>query len=145
MDTYEQEIINILDSIKKTEYNDIKERQEKKKNIIDAVFERYRFYKKNIENKKIIENELEAYELVDDISILKKGDNIRCLNLRYFYDIKLMGQYYIVNIDYENGGNIIMKNGEYVKTIKNNKHIMFRKLKNDLLVKSKLINIVEGL
>ena len=145
MDPYEQEILHILDSIKKTEYNDIKERQEKKKNIIDAVFERYRFYKKNIENKKIIENELEAYELVDDISILKKGDNIRCLNLRYFYDIKLMGQYYIVNIDYENGGNIIMKNGEYVKTIKNNKHIMFRKLKNDLLVKSKLINIVEGL
>ena len=110
---------------------------------LDAVFEKYRFYEKNNENKKIFGKELEEYELIDDINILKRGDSIRCLNLRYFYDIKLMAQYYIINIDFKDGGNIVMKNGEYIKTIKNNKHVMFRKLKNDMLVKSKLINIVE--
>ena len=31
MDPYEQEILHILDSIKKIEYDDIKDRQEKKK------------------------------------------------------------------------------------------------------------------
>ena len=141
---YEKEILEILDNIKKTDYDYLKNKQLRKYIFLDQIFDKFRHYKKNKENKEVIKDLIKNYELIEDINELKKGDHVRQLNLRYFYDIRLMAPYYVLNVDTQEGGKIVLKNKIYTKTIKNTS-ILFRLLKKDSLVKTKLIEIVENL
>ena len=134
------EIDNILNNIKHTDYEleSLEDIDEIRELAIDKVFSSYMVYEKNHENKIRAREQLKHYKFID-ISDLKKGDYVRYFNLTQFFDLKLTMGGTIMDLDFEDTGDVLVFSPYGVKRIKPN--IFFQKIKTDDLLKMKLIQI----
>ena len=139
---YEKEIEDILNNISHTEYKSLKSIEEIRNEKIYSLYHKFMKYEKNIKNIEYTFNELSKYEYVDDIHTLKIGNVIRFINKTNFFDMQLYNSCVILKIDYKPKGNIVCKQGNYIKTIRNN-HAIFRLIPEETLIKMKLLEMVE--
>jgi len=108
---------------------------------IDKVFSSYMVYEKNHQNKINAQKELKNYRFVD-ISDLNEGDYVRYFNLTSFYDLKLASGGTIVDINFEDTGDLIIFSPFGIRRIKPN--IFFKKIKTHELLKLKLLQIANS-
>ena len=134
----EDEIENIFNTIKESEYDSLDDIEEIRKLAIDKVFDNFMRYEKNIENKNNAKKILEDYEFID-VEDLKKGDFIRYFNLRRFYDLKLVIGGTILDPNINDTGEFLILAPYGIKRIKPN--IFFRQIKSDDMIKMKLIQL----
>jgi hypothetical protein len=123
--------------------NKLLSREEIQEEIKESVINVYREFLEFENNKTNIYETLEKlnnYTFVKNIIDLEKGDYIRFLNTKHFYDIKLNVGGFIENID-KNLLSII-NNNKYYK-IKFNNNTIYKKLKEEDLVKLEIIDILE--
>jgi hypothetical protein len=138
----ENEIDKILSNIGENEdLESLDDIEEIRKLAIDKVFNSYMVYEKNIENKKNAEDELKNYRFVD-VADLKCGDFVRYFNLTKFYDLKLVMGGTIMDLNYQDSGDILMFAPYGVKRIKQN--IFFQKIKTDEMIKMRLLQIAKN-
>lgn len=138
----ENEIDKILSNINENEdLESLDDIEEIRQLAIDKVFNSYMVYEKNIENKKIAEEELKNYRFVD-VEDLKCGDFVRYFNLTKFYDLKLVMGGTIMDLNYQDSGDILMFAPYGVKRIKQN--IFFQKIKTDDMIKMRLLQIAKN-
>ena len=138
----ENEIDKILSNIGENEdLESLDDIEEIRQLAIDKVFNSYMVYEKNIQNKKIAEEELKNYRFVD-VSDLKCGDFVRYFNLTKFYDLKLVMGGTIMDLNYQDSGDILMFAPYGVKRIKHN--IFFQKIKTDEMIKMRLLQIAKN-
>ena len=139
---YENEIENILNSITPTEYTSLKKIEKIRFNKINEIYHKFMKYDKNKQNYENTLKSLVNYEYIDNINELKSGDIIRFINKTNFFDLQLYNSSVILKIDYAPKGYIICKQGNYTKMIKNT-HIIFRLIPEEILIKIKLLEMVE--
>ena len=138
----EEEIEKILSNIKDNDdLESLDDIEEIRQLAIDKVFSSYMVYEKNIENKKRAEEELKNYKFID-INDLKKGDFVKYFNLTCFYDLKLVMGGTIMDLNYQDSGDILLFAPYGIKRIKPN--IFFQKIKTDDLIKMKLLQIAKN-
>jgi hypothetical protein len=138
----ENEIDKILSNIGENEdLESLDDIEEIRKLAIDKVFNSYMVYEKNIENKKNAEDELKNYRFVD-VADLKCGDFVRYFNLTKFYDLKLVMGGTIMDLNYQDSGDILMFAPYGVKRIKQN--IFFQKIKTDEMIRMRLLQIAKN-
>ena len=138
----ENEIDKILSNIGENEdLESLDDIEEIRKLAIDKVFNSYMVYEKNIENKKNAEDELKNYRFVD-VADLKCGDFVRYFNLTKFYDLKLVMGGTIMDLNYQDSGDILMCAPYGVKRIKQN--IFFQKIKTDEMIRMRLLQIAKN-
>tara|TARA_B110001469_G_C9628269_1_gene313860 strand:- start:29 stop:445 length:417 start_codon:yes stop_codon:yes gene_type:complete len=135
---YEDEINNILSSIKPHEYKPLNLIKERRDYIINHIFSNFMKYENNEINLKEALEILEEYEYIEDNNTIEKGDNVRYFNMTAFYDLKLTNNVKILNIT----DLFIVGNGMYINTIKQNNHF-FKKIHKDTLVKMKLMELIQ--
>ena len=138
----DDEIHNILNSIKESDLKKLDDIEEIRKIAIDKVFGTYMKYPNNKENKQIAIKELENYEYVD-IDDLKKGDYVRYFNLRFFINLRLVIGGTIIDNNFNNTEDVIIMTRYGIKKIKPN--LFFRRIPSEDIVKMKLIQITEHL
>ena len=134
----EEEIENIFNNIKESEYDSLDDIEEIRQLAIDKVFGNFMRYDKNIENKKKAEQILEDYEFID-IDDIKKGDFVRYFNMRSFYDLKLVIGGTVLDPNINDTGEILILAPYGIKRIKPN--IFFKQIKSDDIIKMKLIQL----
>ena len=137
---YDDEIDKIINSIEKKEYKSFKEIEYNKIIVIDSIYSNYLNYAINKKNKKEALKELEDYEYVE-LEDLNKGDYIRYFDLRAFYNLKLVNGGKIIDLNIDNEDSLLIRRGVYSISIKPN--LFFRKIPDDILVKMKLIQMIE--
>ena len=123
--------------------NKLLSREEIQEKVKDSVINIYREFLEFENNKTNIYETLEKlnnYKCVKKIIDLNKGDYIRFLNTKHFYDIKLNIGGFIENI--ENNLLSIINNNKYYK-IKFNNNSIYKKLTEEDLVKLEIIDILE--
>ena len=135
----DQEIQNILNNVTETEYKSFKEIEEIREMVIEKIFADFMNYEINKENKEIIREQLKEYEVVS-MEEIKNGDYLKYLNLRAFYNIKLVDAGIVLKIC-DNGNVLVKKQGRF-NSIKPT--FFFKKINKDTLVKMKLLDIVNS-
>jgi hypothetical protein len=140
----EDEIHKILSNIKYNEvdYESLSEIEELRSMAIDKVFSSYMVYEANIEKKATAIEELAGYKFVD-IDDLKVGEYVRYFNLRNFFDLKLCRGGNVLDIDFENSGDILLCAPNGLKRIKPN--IFFTRIKAEELIRMKLLQIAHSI
>ena len=133
----ENEIQKILDNITPTEYKSFNEIEQKKLMIIDNIYSRFMYYDINKSNKEEVIKQLKGYECIN-IDELKKGNYIKYLNLKIFYNLKLSTGGIVLEI--LDNKNVFVRNGNRFNNI--NSNFFFRKFSEDALVKMKLLDII---
>jgi len=135
---YEEEINNILASIKPNEYKPLNIIKERTEYIINHIFSNFMKYENNKENLKEALEILDEYEYIEDNNTIEKGYSVRYFNIKAFYDLKLTNNVKILNIT-----NVFtIGNGMYINTIKKNNYF-FKKINKDTLVKMKLMELIQ--
>ena len=114
-------------------------REEIKYKVVD-IYGEFIDFEPNKENVYETLEKLEQYRYCEDISDLKKGDYIRFLNIKHFYDIKLNKGGFIENI---NGKLINIVSGNKFYKIKFDNNTIFVKLTDEDLLKLELLEILE--
>jgi hypothetical protein len=133
----ENEIQKILDNITPTEYKSLKEIEEIRDMVVDKIYSEFMHYEINKTNKEEAKQQLEGYECVE-IEELKKGNYIKYFDMKIFYNLKLITGGTVVEV-FDNG-NVFVRKGNRFNTLKPN--FFFRKVKEDALVKMKLLDII---
>ena len=135
----EDEIQKILNNVTETEYKSFKEIEELREMLIEKIFSEFMRYEINKENKEIVKHQLRDHEVVT-MEEIKNGDYLKYLNLRAFYNIKLVDAGVVLKIC-DNGNVFVKKQGRF-NTIKPT--FFFKKINKDTLVKMKLLDIVNS-
>lgn len=117
-----------------------KEIQEEIKISVVDVYRDFIDFEVNKTNIYETLEKLEDYKYIKNIKELDKGDYIRFLNTKHFYDIKLNLGGFIENIE-KNLISIVNKNKYYKIKFKNN--TIFKKFTEEDLVKLEIIDILE--
>jgi len=138
---YENEINEILLSIKPNEYEPLNIIKERRDSIVLSLFQKFIKYQNNETNLKESLEILEEYEYIEDITELKKGDTIRYFNIKAFYDLKLCNNVTIIDTS-KNSEKFVVRNGMYINTIKKNNYF-FKKIPKNTLVKMKLMELIQ--
>jgi len=138
----DDEILQILDSIKLKDIKTMKEIEVKNNEVVDIVYENFMKYRNNKRNKEETKNKLKdkGYEYIDNIEDLENFDPISLLNLNEFFDLKLSFSGYFIS---RKENKILLKT--YNKSywhIDINKHILFRKIRAKNKVKMLLIDTI---
>ena len=131
------EINTILNNISQPDYTSFLEIENNKINIINQIFSRYLNYPDNIHNKELAIKHLEDYEYVP-IEQLNKNDFVKYLNIRAFYNIKLINGGKIIEILDDN--KILVSKQNKINVLKQKYY--FRKINKDTLVKIKLLQLI---
>ena len=113
---------------------------EKKKQVVD-IYGKFIDFETNKYNIYQTLDKLQNYKYCN-IQDLNKGNYIRYLNDKYFYDIKLNLGGFIENINYKKGLITIVNKNKYYK-MKFSENIIFVKLTEDDLLKLNIIEILE--
>tara|TARA_B100000963_G_C22464050_1_gene597054 strand:- start:222 stop:644 length:423 start_codon:yes stop_codon:yes gene_type:complete len=129
--------------LKNRRENKLLSKEEITNEIQTAVYQVYRDVINYESNKLNLQNtleKLENYKYCKKISDLRKGDYIRYLNSKYFYDIKLNLGGFIEDIQ----GNLInvLVNNKFYK-IRYDKNEIFIRLKDEDLLKLEIIELLE--
>lgn len=133
----------ILKNRKGNQGNKLLSRGEIQEEVKESVIDVYREYIEFENNKTNIYETLEKlnnYKFVKRVVDLEKGDYVRFLNTKHFYDIKLNVGGFIENID--NNLLSIINNNKYYK-IKFNNNTIYKKFTEEDLVKLEIIDILE--
>lgn len=124
-------IKELLEDVKYNKLKTIKEIENEKEIILDNLYDKYNFYDANIQNKKETNQLLQEYKYVDTDD-LYKGDYIRFINDKYFYNIQLSKGGFITQIS----NNIIeIVNNNLYNKIKKNEYIIFKKISKEENIK----------
>lgn len=129
--------------LKNRQENKLFSKKEIQEEIKISVVDVYRdFIEFEVNKTNIYETleKLEDYKYIKSIKELDKGDYIRFLNTKHFYDIKLNLGGFIENIE-KNLISIVNKNKYYKIKFKNN--TIFKKFTEEDLVKLEIIDILE--
>ena len=121
--------------LSKVEIEDVK-----KKQVVD-IYGKFIDFETNKYNIYQTLDKLQNYKYCN-IQDLNKGNYIRYLNDKYFYDIKLNLGGFIENINYKKGLITIVNKNKYYK-MKFSENIIFVKLTEDDLLKLNIIEILE--
>ena len=140
---FEDEINKILDNIEHSSYGSFDELETKRIKAINSIYERFMHYEKNIENKEAALEELEQYQYLY-IDEIQPGDFVRYFNTKIFYNLKLCLGGTVINTNYENKGNVLIKS-PVNKYILCKAKIYFKRIKKDDLVKMRLMDMVNNL
>ena len=134
----EDEIIKLLESTKNQYIPSLDEINNENLEVINNAFQNYLNYKQNVENKKESIEKIDGYHLISfkDIS---KGDVIKYINFKYFYDVNL------------SCGGIVFKKTDRYLVIKilsgflniKSDNIFFRKFTPEELAKIKIMEIAK--
>lgn len=140
---FEEEINKILDNIQHSTYGSYQELEDQRNTALDKIFERYMHYEKNIQNKEEAIEELENYQYlyIDDI---QPGDFVKYFNTKIFYNMKLCLGGTVINKNYENKGLVLIKSPVKKYSVVKSK-MFFKKLKQDDLVKMRLMDMVNNI
>jgi hypothetical protein len=134
----EKEIDNILDNINYTEYLTLTEIESKNEEIIDHTLNRFSHYDTNMGKRDMFLKELKGYQYINADKI-KKGNIIKYLDLRIFYDIAMLNGYVAAATKKA----IIIFDNIYTRRLKKNHNVFFKKITNEDLVKIKLIELIK--
>jgi len=134
---YEEEINDILNSIKPNEFKPLNIVKDIRENVVESIFSKFMNYEINKQNLEDSLNILENYEYIEDNDDIKIGDKLRYFNTSMFYDLKLTKMVYVININ----DRFIIRNGQYINNIQKNKHF-FKYIPKDDLVKMKLLELI---
>jgi hypothetical protein len=135
----DNEIQNILNDITPTEYKSLKEIEDIRNMVINKIYDEFTNYEINKSNKEEAIEQLKSYECVE-IDELKKGNYIKYFNMKIFYNLKLITGGSVIEV-FDNG-NVFVRKGNKFNTLKPN--FFFRKINDDLLVKMKLLDIINN-
>lgn len=129
--------------LKNRRENKLQSKEEITNDIQVVVYQVYRDVINYESNKINLQNTLEKlqnYKYCKEILDLKKGDYIRYLNSKYFYDIKLNLGGFVENIQ----GNLInvLVNNKFYK-IRYDKNEIFIRLKDEDLLKLEIVELLE--
>ena len=129
--------------LKNRRENKLQSKEEITNDIQVVVYQVYRDVINYESNKINLQNTLEKlqnYKYCKEILVLKKGDYIRYLNSKYFYDIKLNLGGFVENIQ----GNLInvLVNNKFYK-IRYDKNEIFIRLKDEDLLKLEIVELLE--
>ena len=100
-------------------------------------------YEPNIQNKEEAMEELDEYQYLY-INEIQPGDFVRYFNTKIFYNLKLCLGGTVINTNYENKGNVLIKS-PINKYILCKSKMYFKKIKKDDLVKMRLMDMVNEL
>jgi|TARA_B110000261_G_C12893961_1_gene281597 hypothetical protein len=115
--------------------------EEKKMKVVD-IYGEFIDFETNKENVYQTLDKLQNYRYCKTIKDIDKGNYIRYLNAKYFYDIKLNPGGFIENIDYKKKLVTLVNKNKYYK-IKFIDNIIFVKLTEEDLLKLNIIEILE--
>ena len=138
MDT---ELVKLI--LKNRNENKLKSKEELQEEIkykVVDIYGEFIDFEPNKENVYETLEKLEKYRYCENVSELKKGDYIRFLNTKHFYDIKLNKGGFIENI---NGNLINIVSGNKFYRIKFDNNTIFIKLTDEDLLKLELLEILE--
>ena len=133
----ENEIQKILDNITPTEYKSLKEIEDIRSMVVERIYSEFMNYEINKTNKEEAKQQLKGYECVE-IDELKKGNYIKYFDMKIFYNLKLITGGTVVEV-FDNGS-VFVRKGNKFNTLRPN--FFFRKVKEDALVKMKLLDII---
>lgn len=115
--------------------------EEKKMRVVD-IYGEFIDFETNKENVYQTLDKLQNYRYCKNIKDLDKGNYIRYLNAKYFYDIKLNPGGFIENVDYTKNLITVVNKNKYYK-MKFSDNTIFVKLTEDDLLKLDIIEILE--
>ena len=124
-------IKELLEDVKYNKLKTLKEIEEDKKIIMDNLYDKYEYYNINEKNKKNTYDLLKNYKYVECDELLR-GDYIRYINDKYFYNITLMKGGFIMKMDEDKIE--IMNNNIYNKINKRD-YIIFKKITKEENIK----------
>ena len=139
MDNYENQINDILNQIDYSVIQPLNIVNRNRNNAINTIYKRFLRYDANIENLKEALVTLEGFEFIDDIHKLNKNDKIIFISKRNFVDMVPSNLLSISEVEEDK---IVVYSGLYLKNVKVKSSFFFRKIKDDDLVKMKLVEIV---
>ena len=139
MDNYENQINDILNQIDYSVIQPLNIVNRNRNNAINTIYKRFLRYDANIENLKEALVTLEGFEFIDDIHKLNKNDKIIFISKRNFVDMVPSNLLSVSDIEEDK---IVVYSGLYLKNVKVKSSFFFRKIKDDDLVKMKLVEIV---
>ena len=139
MDNYENQINDILNQIDYSVIQPLNIVNKNRNNAINGIYKRFLRYEANIENLKEALVTLEGFEFIDDIDKLNKNDKIIFISKRNFVDMVPSN---LLSVNQIEEDKIVVYSGLYLKNVKVKSSFFFRKIKDDDLVKMKLVEIV---
>ena len=144
---YDEEIENILSSIKKKDIRLFEEIEEKNEEIIDVLYSEFSGYENNKRNKEMAINCIKEkkYEYIDSINDIESSNIIGSFNLNYFFNLKF--KYLGIFIKKLDNDKILLRttyNNNFIKVNINN-HILFKKLSSKDKVKMMLLETINNL
>lgn len=139
MDNYENQINDILNQIDYSVIQPLNIVNNNRNNAIKTIYKRFLKYEANIENLKEALVLLEGFEFIDEIDKLHKNDKIIFISKRNFVDMIPSN---LLSVNQIEEDKIVVYSGLYSKNIKVKSSFFFRKIKDDDLVKMKLVEIV---
>lgn len=132
-------INDILNSITPEEFVPLNLIQSNREKAVNLIYEKFMNYDKNIKNRLETQDILQNYEYIETIDKLKPNDRFRYISTRYFYDLKVSSIVSLINNEHNK---LYIRNGIFLKSIKNNVHI-FKLLPEETIVKMKLVEIIQ--
>jgi hypothetical protein len=135
---YDEEINDILNSIKPGQFKPLNIVKDIRENVVESIFSKFMNYEINKQNLEDSLNILEHYEYIENNDDIKIGDKLRYFNTSMFYDLRLTHIVSIIDIN----DRFIIRNGQYINNIKKNKHF-FKFIPKDDLVKMKLLELID--
>jgi len=144
---YDEEIENILSSIKKKDIRLFEEIEEKNEEIIDVLYSEFSGYENNKRNKEMAINCIKEkkYEYIDSVNDIEHNNIISSFNLNYFFNLKF--KYLGIFIKKLDNDKILLRttyNNNFIKVNINN-HILFKKLSSKDKVKMMLLETINNL
>ena len=142
----EDEVMQILDSIKLKDIKSMKEIEKQNNEVVDIVYDKFMKFKNNKQNKEETKKKLKdkGYEYIDDVEDLINYDPISALNLNDFFDLKLTFLGSFINIK-ENNRILLKTFSHSYWQVDINKHILFRKIRAKNKVKMLLIDTINNI
>lgn len=117
-------IREILIDIKENKLKTHSEIEEENEIILNNIYNKFKFFKKNENNKLETKKGLEGYKYITN-NELYTGDYIKYINDKYFYDITLSRGGFVTNID---NNNIEILNNNIYFNLNTNNYIIFKKI-----------------